>query len=295
MIDQLRAELARTDLGPATQQQLRGVLRVLESDPQAHLESLTMGAPAPRAVVSFGDVTAADLIVVLLHGIDTDLTVFPDWAAAAQRLCADVIRACVARAEPRSVAVIAWFAWDSGTHSSALATRHATLGAAQLAVDIDRLASRNGRAHLAVVTYSYSSTLLGELFALNIGEQVRTAFSIASAGVTQAAQVALTAAIADGDLVLYATESAPDSVAPLGRLGRHPIDPRSIPGVIVYDSDGGDAPAIEGGTADGLAVDGHASLTSEEEHGRHVGYFDPRGQGYLTMIARLADAAVAVR
>lgn len=294
MIDALRAELARTDLPPETEQKLRSLLTVLEQDAQSHLESFAMVDPGPHAVVSFGDLDAADLVVFLLHGIDTDLARFPEWAAAAQRLCGDVIRSCVARGEPRSIAVVAWFAWDSGTHVSALATKHATVGAARLAVDIDRLEPRNPHARIALATYSYSSTLMGELFAMNIGEDVHTAFSIASAGVTHAAGVALAEAIARGELVLYAAEGANDSIAPLGRLGQHPVDPRDVPGAIVYECDGGEAPAIGGGVTVGTAVEGHASQTTVDEHGRHIGYFDPHAQGYLIMVARLADAAVEV-
>ncbi len=295
-IEQLRAELARTDLPPVTEQKLRALMSVLENDSQARLQSLAMVDPGPHAVVSFGDLDTADLVVFVLHGIDTDLLVFAAWADAAQRLCADVIRSCVARGEPRRVATVAWFGWDSGTHVSALATKHATVGAARLAVDIDRIEPRNPHAHIAVVTYSYSSTLLGELFAMNIGEAVSTAFSIASAGVTHAAGVALADAIARGDLTLYATESANDSIAPLGRLGQHPLDPRDIAGVIGYDCDGGEAPGLDGTTTIGTAVEGHASQTSVDEHGgRHIGYFDQHAQGYLTLVARLADAAISVR
>lgn len=295
-IEQLRAELARTDLPPVTERKLRALMSVLENDSQARLQSLAMVDPGPHAVVSFGDLDTADLVVFVLHGIDTDLLAFAGWADAAQRICADVIRSCVVRGEPREIATVAWFGWDSGTHVSALATKHATVGAARLAVDIDRLEPRNPHAHVAVVTYSYSSTLLGELFAMNIGEHVRTAFSIASAGVTHAAGVALADAIARGDLTLYATESANDSIAPLGRLGQHPLDPRDIRGVVGYDCDGGEAPGLDGTTTIGTAVEGHASQTSIDEHGgRHIGYFDPGAQGYLTLVARLADAAISAR
>ncbi|MFC7788499.1 alpha/beta hydrolase [Microbacterium sp. MAHUQ-60] len=293
MIDRLRSELARADLPPVTERKLRALLRVLENDPQSQLQSLALVEPGPHAVVSFGDLHTADLIVVVLHGIDTDLLAFAGWADAAQRICADIIRSCVARGEPRSVATVAWFGWESGTHVSALATKHATVGAARLAVDIDRLAARTPHAHIAVVTYSYSSTLLGELFAMDFGADVRTAFSIASAGVTHAAGAALEDAISRGDLTLYATEAANDSIAPLGRLGQHPLDPRDIPGVIVYECDGGEAPQADGTTTIGTAVEGHSSQSSIDEHGgRHIGYFDQGAQGYLTLVARLADAAI---
>lgn len=292
MIDELDAALARPDLPDGVADKLAHLKKVLVADPQARLAAFSLAAGEPHAVMTFGDVDTADLVVYLLHGIDTNLGQFPGWADAAQRVCADVIRTCVARGAPRSVATIAWFAWDSGTHVSALATRHATIGAARLAVDIEHLVRRNPRAHIAVATYSYSSTLLGEMFAMDVGEDVRTAFSIASAGMTHPAAAAVAEAIAAGDVVVYATEGANDSIAPLGRLGQHPVDPRGILGVITYECDGGEAPAADGSTVVGISVEGHASQSSTDEHGvRHAGYFDPRGQGYLTLVARLADAA----
>lgn len=272
MLRDLNEALARTDLPSETLAKARIVRSVLERDPQARLESFWIAGDRPHAVIAFGDPDSADLVVYLLHGIETDLAALPGWADAAQRVCADVIRSSVVRGMPRSVATIAWFGWDSGTQTSALATGHATIGAARLAVDIERLAGRNPRAHIAVVTYSYSTTLLGEMFALNIADDVRTAFAIASAGVTRAAGVAIESAIADGDVVFYATEGAGDGTAPLGRLGHHPVDPRDLRGVIVYDCDGGDAPGVDGDLVLGVAVEGHASQTVVDERGiRHAG------------------------
>lgn len=292
MLRDLQEALSRADLPAETLAKARNVQAVLDRDPQARLESFWIAEGRPYAVLSFGDPDTADLVVYLLHGIDTDLAVLPDWADAAQRVCADVIRSCVVRGRPRSVATIAWFGWDSGTHVTALATKHATIGAARLAVDIDRLADRNPRAHIAVITYSYSTTLLGEMFALNIADEVRTAFAIASAGVTHAAGAAIEAAIADGEVDFYATEGAGDGTAPLGRLGHHPVDPRNLRGVVVYECDGGEAPGIDGDRVTGIAVEGHASQTAVDERGiRHPGYFDERAQGYLTLISLLTDAA----
>lgn len=292
MIDELDAALARADLPGGVPAKLAHLKKVLVADPQARLATFSLATGEPQAVMTFGDVDTADLVVYLLHGIDTNLGQFPAWADAAQRVCADVIRACVARGTPRSVATIAWFGWDSGSHLSARATRHATIGAARLAVDIERVVRRNPEAHVAVVTYSYSSTLLGEMFAMNIAEDVRTAFSIASAGMTHPAADAVADAVAAGDVVVYATEGAADGVAPLGRLGQHPVDPRGIRGVITYECDGGEAPGADGSTVLGISVEGHASQSSVDEHGlTHTGYFDPRAQGYLTLVARLADAA----
>lgn len=291
VLDELRSALARPDLPVETRTKIQHVQSVLDADSQARLESFTILDGRPYAVVSFGDPSTADLVVYLLHGIDTDLASFPEWADAAQRLCIDIIRTCVARGEPRKVATLAWFAWDSGTHVTALATKHATIGAARLSVDIDRLIVRNPGAHIATVAYSYSTTLLGEVFALNIADEVRTAFCIASAGVTHAASTAIEDAIEREEVVVYATEGAGDGIAPMGRLGNHPIDPRDIRGVIVYDSDGGEAPGIDGGVVAGVPVEGHASQTAVDERGiRHPGYFDERAQSYLTLVARLADA-----
>lgn len=291
MLRDLHEALARTDLPATTLAKARIVQSVLDRDSQARLESFWIAGDRPYAVIAFGDTDNADLVVYLLHGIETDLEALPGWADAAQRVCADVIRSCVARGTPRSVATIAWFGWDSGTQTSALATKHATIGAARLAIDIDRLADRNPGAHIAVVTYSYSTTLLGEMFALNIADEVHTAFAIASAGVTHAAGAAIESAVEDGEVVFYATEGAGDGTAPLGRLGHHPVDPRDLRGVIVYDCDGGEAPGVDGDLVLGVAVEGHASQTVVDERGiRHPGYFDEHAQGYLTLVARLTDA-----
>lgn len=293
-VDELRAALARTDLADELRQKLQHVQRVLEADSQSTLMSFSMADGEPQAVVAFGDVDHADLIVYLLHGIDTTLTEFPGWADAAQRLCGDVIRSCVSRGKPRRVATIVWFAWDSGSHVTALATKHATVGAARLAVDLDKVAARNPGATIALVTYSYSSTLLGEMYAMSIADRIDVAVSIASAGMTHPAANALSGAIAAKEVVFYATEGGNDSIAPLGRLGQHPNDPRSIPGAIVYESDGGEAPGVDGSTVIGLAVEGHASQSSLDDDGtRHIGYYDARAQSYLTLVARMADAAVA--
>lgn len=291
MLRDLHDALARTDLPAETLEKARNVQRVLDSDSQSRLESFWIEGDRPYAVIAFGDPSTADLVVYLLHGIDTDLASLPGWADAAQRLCGDVIRSCVVRAEPRTVATIAWFGWDSGTQVTALATKHATIGAARLAVDIDRVADRNPGAHIAVVTYSYSTTLLGEMFALNIADAVQTAFAIASAGVTHAAGAAIEMAIADDEVEFFATEGADDGTAPLGRLGNHPVDPRNLHGVEVYDCDGGEVTGVDGSIVKGVAVEGHASQTSIDERGiRHPGYFDPQAQGYLTLVARLTDA-----
>ncbi|MFK4760008.1 alpha/beta hydrolase [Microbacterium sp. ZW T5_45] len=293
---ELDAALARDDLPPEAREGLRNVRAVLDADPQARLESVTVVGARPEAVIAFGDPLTADLVVYLLHGTATDLRSLPGWASAAQRLCGDLIRSCIVRGLPRDIAVIVWFGWDSGDHSTARATTHATIGAARLAVDIDRLAVRNPDAHIALVTYSYSTTLLGELFALNLTDRVRTAVSIASAGVTSAASMALSDAISEERLTMYATEAVADTIAPLGRLGQHPIDPRDIAGVRGYSCDGGPAPGVDGGRVTGAAVSGHASQTWTDEYGiAHVGYFDERTQGYLTLVSLLADAVASAR
>lgn len=288
---ELRAALARTDLPEVTRTNLRGVQDVLERDPHARLESFSMLNADPQIVVSFGDVEHADLVVYVTHGIDTKLDVFPAWAEATQRLCVDVMRACIARGEPKAIATVAWFGWDSGLHETALATTHATMGAARLSIDLDRVVARNRQAHIALVTYSYSSTLLGELFALQMGGEVDTAVSIGSAGMTAAGSTAVAAAIEEGRLAFYATEAEADLIAPLGRLGQHPVDPRDISGALGYDSDGGPAPRVEGGMTTGVAVGGHGAHTRVDEFGvRRVGYYDTQTQAYLTLVGLLADA-----
>jgi hypothetical protein len=228
--------------------------------------------------------------VVVLHGIDTDLAAFPAWAEIAQDLCADTIRASLLRGGSARIATVAWFGYDSGTHLSALATKHATVGAARLAGDLGRMRHSHPTARIAVIAYSYSSTLFGELVLLDGAGPVSMAFSIASAGMTRMAADAVAEAISRRAFSFYATEASTDATAPLGRLGAHPVDPRDIVGAIVYSSDGGPIPGSGG--KHGEATDGHASRTAIDEHGvRHRGYFDRRAQAYLFAVERLGRLA----
>lgn len=294
MPDPLADALAREDLTAEARRKLGNVRDVLAADPQARLLSLFFLGPEPYASVAFGDLDRAEAISVVMHGIDTDLAQFPAWADSARRLCADAIRASTLRGGSGRIATVIWFCYDSGTHVTALATKHATIGAGRLAVDLDRLAalrpngpgSRGPR--IAVLAYSYSSTLFGELVLLGGAGPVDAAFSIASAGMTRIAADAVAELIEEGSLVFYVTESSTDTTAPLGRLGAHPIDPRDIDGAIVYGSDGGPIPGLDG--YHGKATDGHASQTSVDEHGHaRRGYFDPQAQAYLFAVERLAD------
>ncbi|MDR6867206.1 hypothetical protein J2Y69_001807 [Microbacterium resistens] len=294
-MDPLADALARDDLTEDARGKLQGVAAVLREDAEARLLALFFLDDEPYAAVSFGDLDDADLIVLVLHGIDTDLGQLPAWADLTRRLCADVIRAATLRGGRGAVAAIAWFGYDSGTHLSALATKHATIGAARLSIDLDTVVRRNPSARIAVLAYSYSSTLFGELVVLGGAEAVSAAFSIASAGMTHISAGAVEDRIADGRLSFYATESAHDGTAPLGRFGQHPIDPRDIDGAVVYGSDGGLVAGTDGER--GEATDGHASRTSVDEHGvTHRGYFDPQAQAYLFVVARLAElAAMPIR
>ncbi|WP_424936209.1 MULTISPECIES: alpha/beta hydrolase [Bacteria] len=289
-MDPLAEALAREELTDEAREKLRGLERTLADDPQARLLSLFFHGAGPRAVVSFGDVDHADLVAVVMHGINTDLSLFPRWAGIARRLCADVIRAVAGRGGRATIATVAWFGYDSGGDQSARATVHATIGAARLSLDLDAIARRAPSARIAVLAYSYSSTLFGELVALGGAGSVSAAFSIGAAGMTRIAAGAVEDLIAQGRLSFAATESAADGIAPLGRLGQHPVDPRDIDGAIVYGSDGGPVDGLDG--VRGLATDGHTSQTYVDEHGvTRRGYFDPEAQAYLFVVARLADLA----
>lgn len=292
--DLLADALARTDLSEDAMRKLRNVEAVLAGDPEAHLLSLFVLDGEPYASVAFGDPDTADLLAIVLHGIDTDLEQFPAWADTTRRLCADVIRASTLRGSSASVATVAWFCYDSGTHVTALATSHATIGAARLAVDLDRFAAREPAAEIALIAYSYSSTLLGELVLLGGAEHVSEAFSIASAGMTRMAASAVEDRIADGSLVVHATEASTDGVAHLGRIGQHTVDPRDLDGAIVYSADGGPVEGLDG--VKGKATEGHASQTQRDEEGIvRRGYFDEQGQAYLYLVAQLARMAAEAR
>ncbi|MBS1906346.1 MAG: hypothetical protein JST33_07195 [Actinobacteria bacterium] len=290
MVDPLAEALADPSVSADARAKLQHVQDVLHADPQARLISLFFEGEEPRAAVAFGDFDDADLIAVVLHGIETDLADFPGWADIARRLCADTIRASALRGGSVRIATVAWFGYDSGTHLSALATRHATVGAARLAGDLVRMRHRHPRARIAVLAYSYSSTLFGELVLMDGAGPVSMAFSIASAGMTRMAADAVAEAISQRSFSFYATEATSDITAPLGRLGAHPVDPRDIDGAIVYGSDGG---SVSGsGSEHGEATEGHASKTEVDENGvRHRGYYDPHAQAYLFAVERLGRLA----
>ncbi|MBS1673253.1 MAG: hypothetical protein JSS74_04745 [Actinobacteria bacterium] len=290
MVDPLAEALDDPSITPEVRRKLQNVRDVLDADPQSRLTSFFFEGEEPRAAVAFGDFDAADVIAVVLHGIETDLDAFPGWAEIGQRLCLDVIRASTLRGGSAHVATVVWFCYDSGTHLSALATRHATIGAARLAGDLVRMRHRHPRTRIAVLSYSYSSTLFGELVLMDGAGPVSMAFSIASAGMTRMAADAVADAIAAKSFSFYATEAASDTTAPLGRLGAHPVDPRDIEGAIVYGSDGGIVPGTGGER--GEATQGHASKTEVDDEGeRHRGYFDARAQAYLFAVQRIAHLA----
>lgn len=290
MVDPLAEALADPSVSPEARRKLQNVRDTLDSDPQTRLISLFFEGEEPHAAVTFGDFDGAELIVVVLHGIDTDLADFPGWAEIARRLCADTIRESTVRGGSTRIATVAWFGYDSGTHLSALATAHATVGAARLAGDLVRMRHHHPPARIAVLAYSYSSTLFGELVLMDGAGPVSMAFSIASAGMTRMAADAVAEAIAAHSFSFYATEASSDTIAPLGRLGAHPVDPRDIEGAIVYGSDGGPIPGADGER--GEATVGHASQSAVDEHGEHHrGYYDPRAQAYLFAVERLARLA----
>lgn len=273
-------------ISDAARTQLLEVERVLRADSQARLRNAVILDSAPYASVSFGDADAADLVVYLVHGVDTDLTRFSAWASTAQQLCADVIRARALRGGSTRVATNAWFGYDSGSHATARATAHATLGAARLAVDLDALVARNPAADVAVVAFSYGVTLLGELALLGGAARVDAAFAIGGAGMTRFGAASVEELIAGGALDFAATEARADVIARLGRLGAHPVDARDLDGAAVYSADGGRVPGTD---TNGEPTQGHGAHTSTDEFGvTRRGYFAPDAQAYLSLVAQLA-------
>ncbi|MDR2996965.1 MAG: alpha/beta hydrolase family protein [Microbacterium sp.] len=266
-------------LTAAAREQLGHVAAELRRAARAHLLSLFLDGAVPRAAVSFGDPDAARLVVVLAHGIVTDLDSLPEWARTARRIRSQV--ADGASVPHDAVAVIAWFGYDSGTHLTALGTSHATVGAARLAGLLAGIRHRAPGAHVALVAYSYSSTMAGELIEGGGGRLVDDLFSIASAGITAEAADAIEADLYAKVFRFHATESLDDGVAPLGRMSQHPIDPRSVPGAILYESDGGPV-----GGHQGIATVGHASHTPADKPDE-PGYFDPRTESFLDLVATL--------
>src|SRR5690606_13656441 len=96
---------------------------------------------------------------------------------------------------------------------------------------------------------------------------VDNAWLFGSAGISPEASGELPAHVDSSMLTVKATHADADWVAPLGRtdwLSEHPVDPRTVPGVVEFGSNGGFVPGYGGSGAMGEPTEGHNAHESGE-------------------------------
>lgn len=156
------------------------------------------------------------------------------------------------------------------------------------------VANPNGQRDLGL--HSLGTTAGTQMIVDNPG-LVDNVWLYGSAGVTEATADGLASQIRREQIEVHATHATDDFIAPIGRwpVSEHPVDPRTITGVDVFDSDGGlvegysDAP---GGNY-GERTEGHNSQASTEWYYLIDGWQPvPSGAGYPSYSVIVDDEAV---
>jgi Alpha/beta hydrolase len=136
-----------------------------------------------RAVEVFGDLTYADHIVVLVPGMDNDISGFSGIRKRSIDLKAEMEKV----AEPgESVSVVMWLGYDTPDYSvlrtipEGGGSAKAKAGAKTLDADVDFLRQVNPFAHFTVIGHSYGTVVLGQ--ALKRGLNADDAIAVASPG-----------------------------------------------------------------------------------------------------------------
>ncbi|MFK3835784.1 alpha/beta hydrolase [Microbacterium sp. NPDC087868] len=276
---------------------------------------------APRASLVLGDPDTADQVITVTHGIATDLGTLGEWGTIASNLYQHANEQIERRGLDASTAVVLQMEWDSGWALTVWQENHQSEGARREVALVEGLRYANPTAWQEGWGHS-----LGTAMTATAQSQAPGVFDhltlFGSAGVTPATAEDLRRSIAEGDVTVSATGSPWDWIAPLGRRpfwSSHGIDPRGIPGMDVFGSDGGSVPDFitEGSESGfGLPTGGHNAGVSEDFFYRihrspgwnpvvfpvegplaplllmpedSVGYFDPRGESFKQSVADFAE------
>lgn len=178
---------------------------------------------------------------------------------------------------------IAWYGYDSPN----LVTEHtmgsATEGAARLAATLRGLdAEVSSQVTTSVIGHSYGSTTAflavgGSPEELGVDRLI----AVGSAGVPDGYHAGWTgdAPMDYTGTEIYATRAPWDFVARYGEVSSfgHGTDPADLPGATTFESDGGTAPALDGGDESVLSTPGHAS----HDGGNSIWGWWEQDNGYL--------------
>ncbi|WP_022889408.1 alpha/beta hydrolase [Agromyces italicus] len=162
-------------------------------------------------------------------------------------------------------ATIAWYGYDSPN----LATEHtmgsATEGSATLTQSLLGLDTAVSAAvTTSVIGHSYGSTTAFLAVGGAEGDLgVDRLVAVGSAGVPDGYHAGWTGddPMDYSDIEVFASRAPGDIVARYGEHSSfgHGTDPETLPGAISFESDGGEVPALNGGTEYGLGTPGHAA------------------------------------
>lgn len=321
--ESLRQMLAADDLRDDYRSHLERLEEELDKPGDAKLLSLfeeTVDG-SPRASIGFGDIDEADQITTLTHGITEDLASLPDWAHSARTMQAEV-----AARTSATTATVLFMEWDSGDIPEVEHIERPDNGAVRLSHLLHGFRAQNPGAQLNLGLHSLGTTMGAQMMADN-PKLVSNAWFYGSAGINGQTAHQLERQMDAGELVIHATYAQPEAtspddwVAPIGRMGEHPVDPADIDGVRNFSSEGGivhDKPAGDGAaiTERGLATDGHNAQRSNLFYYRvnpgqlllsplwsavqpweapSVGYLDPESQSFKQSVVDIAHAVDSPR
>lgn len=241
-----------------------------------------VGATLDRDGRIVGDPLASVTNVsTLVGGMFSSLDDLQSWGVSARNL--NDFADAYGEEGTRSVS-IAWYGYDSPN----LATEHtmgsATEGAARLRDTLRGLDHEVGdRVASSVIGHSYgSTTAFLAVGGAHIDLGVDRLIAVGSAGVPDGYHATWT-----GDdpmdysgVEVYASRAPGDVIARYGEVSSfgHGTNPGDLPGAIEFESDGGTAPSLSGGTEQVLRTPGHAA----HDGGNSVWGWWEKGNGYLS-------------
>lgn len=313
----LAQALARDDLDDETRTRLEHLRAVIEQrgddGTRPTLLSFFLDTEgSPRANIAFGDVDNADQITTLTHGIRTDLGSLNEWARGSADLQAALTSELERTGQDKSTAVVLVMDWDSGGVLSVREIDRPDAGASRLSQTWQGLHTVNPDAQLNAGAHSLGTTMTGQALSDNPG-LVSHVWFFGSAGVTPQTGDELAAQIRSGQTELFSTHADDDNIAEWGRkdwLGSaHAVDPRDIPGVERFGSNGGVVPGYGSpGGEDGESTDSHDAHNSTKdvlvgwsvgpggaaipryESREQTGYLDPSAESFKHFVVGLREA-----
>lgn len=220
-------------------------------------------------------------VSTLVGGMFSSLDDLQSWGESARNL--NDFADAYGEEGTRSVS-IAWYGYDSPN----LATEHtmgsATEGAARLRDTLRGLDHEVGdRVASSVIGHSYgSTTAFLAVGGAHTDLGVDRLIAVGSAGVPDGYHATWT-----GDdpmdysgVEVYASRAPGDFIARYGEVSSfgHGTNPGDLPGAIEFESDGGTAPSLSGGTEQVLRTPGHAA----HDGGNSVWGWWEKGNGYLS-------------